>query len=143
MQINHKDIQRAVSLLLKQKGFVVLARESVEGGARPACSVDVFPSSSERLNPFIEEDSFNVEITYYPKTETQESLSDAADRLKLLLLLCPLEIKDRTIETYKVDFSKSGTALVVECDYTFEQAIESDFDDTELMQDLKLDILTD
>ena len=137
--IGCKDVQKAVSRLLKKNNFLVLARESVEGGARPACSVDVFPSSAERLNDYIEEDTFSVEITYYPKTETQENLAEAADKLKPLLLLCPLEIEDRKVQTYSVEFSKSATALVAECSYTLQQAIEDAWDDEETMQELEME----
>lgn len=134
--IGCKEIQKAVSGLLKKKNFLVLARESIEGGKRPACSVDVFPASAERLNNYMEQDTFSVEITYYPKAETQENLAETADKLKPLLLLCPLEVENRTIHTYSVAFSKLDTALIVECDYTLEQVIDTDEFDEELMENI-------
>lgn len=134
--IGCKEIQKAVSGLLKKNNFLVLARESIEGGKRPACSVDVFPASAERLNNYMEQDTFSVEITYYPKAETQENLAETADKLKPLLLLCPLEVENRTIHTYSVAFSKLDTALIAECDYTLEQVIDTDEFDEELMENI-------
>lgn len=141
--IGCKEIQKAVSGLLKKGSFLVLARESVEGGKRPACSVDVFPASAERLNNYMEQDTFSVEIIYYPKTETQENLADTADKLKPLLLLCPLEIENRTIHTYNVSFSKLDTALIAECDYTLEQAIDVDRLHDEFNNELMNDLMND
>lgn len=137
--IECKDIQKAVSGLLKKGGFIVIARESIEGGVRPACSIDVFPSSASRIAHYIEEDTFSVEIVYYPKLETQEHLTDTASELKSLFLYNLLEIEDRKVQTYNVSFSKDGVCLVVECDYTIEQAIENVDEEYEDMSELNME----
>ncbi len=138
--IGHTDIQRAVSRLLKQKGYLVLARESIEGGKRPAASVDVFPSKSEWVGEYMVEDTFSVEVVYYPKTETQEQLAKAAAELKNILLFSPLEIEDRVLHTYEINFSKNNNQLVAEVDYEISQEVDLENEDDETMEELITEI---
>ena len=118
------EIQKAIAELLGRNGFFVVARENQEGAQRPMCGVDVFPATSQRVNDYMQEDSFAVEIEYYPASETHAELIRAADRLKPLLLYQPLEIDGRVLDTSLITFGREDMVLVTELEYTVMQACD-------------------
>ena len=122
--IDCDDIQRAVGGLLRKNGFSVVALEVQDGAKKPFCCVEVFPSESERTAHFIVEDTFSVNIAYYPKVETNEELLRAARIIKRSVLHTPLDIDGRCVETFDVKFDRAGTVLTAAADYTIEQLYE-------------------
>ena len=124
--IECKDIQRAVGALLRDAGFLVVASEAQEGTQKPSCTVDVFPSESERVGQFMVEDTFPVTVMYYPKIETNEELLCAAKIIKNAVLTKPLTIGWRTIEAFKVAADHSGYVLIVDFSYTVTQYFGAD-----------------
>ena len=122
--IDCDDIQRAVGGLLRQNGFSVVALEVQDGAKKPFCCVEVFPSESKRTAHFIVEDTFSVNIAYYPKAETNEELLRAAKTIKHAVLYTPLDIDGRCVETFNVKFDRTDTVLTAAADYTIEQLYE-------------------
>lgn len=136
MRISATDIQRAISGLLADNGFTVLPPESAEGGVKPYCCVEVLPTECERLNGYIENDTYSAGVVYIPRQETQVELLSAADKLRIILLYKPLEVNDRIIDTESVTFSKNdtGNVLIAAMSYEFEQETGYGYDDDEPMQ---------
>lgn len=124
MMIDCDDIQRAVGGLLRKNGFSVVALEVQDGAKKPFCCVEVFPSESERTAHFIVEDTFSVNIAYYPKAETNEELLRAAKIIKRAVLYTPLDIDGRCAETFNVKFDRTDMVLTAAADYTIEQLYE-------------------
>lgn len=140
MSIGCKEIQRGINDILADKGFRVVANEAVEGSKKPCCTVDAVLSSAERLNDFIEEDTFNAEIIYYPAVETREELIKAAEKLRLLLLYTPIEVDGRVIDTYRIDFEFDDPVLISNVSYTLTQNTPYEEEDFEEMTELVLDM---
>ena len=108
------DIERAVADLLKSIGFSVVPVDAEDGFQKPACSIDVFPTGAEAQSWYMEEDSFAVDVAYYPRRETQRELVRAAGAMKRIFLYTPLIIQSRSIDTDRVDFYREGMALHME-----------------------------
>ncbi len=138
--IECEDIQRAVGNILRSGGFDVIALEAQDGAKKPFCCVEVFPSEWERTGQFIQEDTFSVSITYYPRVETNEELLKTAKMLKSILAHNPLDIEERCIETFNIKFSRSGLVLTAETEYTIEQMYENIETDEPLIEELRLNI---
>lgn len=138
--IECEDIQRAVGNILRSGGFDVIALEAQDGAKKPFCCVEVFPSEWERTGQFIQEDTFSVSITYYPRVETNEELLKTAKMLKNILAHNPLDIEERCIETFNIKFSRSGLVLTAETEYTIEQMYENIETDEPLIEELRLNI---
>lgn len=138
--IECEDIQRAVGNILRSGGFDVIALEAQDGAKKPFCCVEVFPSEWERTGQFIQEDTFSVSITYYPRVETNEELLKTAKMLKNILAHTPLDIEERCIETFNIKFSRSGLVLTAETEYTIEQMYENIETDEPLIEELRLNI---
>lgn len=138
--IECEDIQRAVGNILRSGGFDVIALEAQDGAKKPFCCVEVFPSEWERTGQFIQEDTFSVSITYYPRVETNEELLKTAKMLKNILAHNPLDIEERCIETFNIKFSRSGSVLTAETEYTIEQMYENIETDEPLIEELRLNI---
>lgn len=138
--IECEDIQRAVGNILRSGGFDVIALEAQDGAKKPFCCVEVFPSEWERTGQFIQEDTFSVSITYYPRVETNEELLKTAKMLKNILAHNPLDIEDRCVETFDIKLSRSGSVLTAETEYTIEQMYENIETDEPLIEELRLNI---
>ena len=138
--IECEDIQRAVGNILRSGGFDVIALEAQDGAKKPFCCVEVFPSEWERTGQFIQEDTFSVSITYYPRVETNEELLKTAKMLKNILAHTPLDIEERCIETFNIKFSRSGLVLTAETEYTIEPMYENIETDEPLIEELRLNI---
>lgn len=138
--IECEDIQRAVGNILRSGGFDVIALEAQDGAKKPFCCVEVFPSEWERTGQFIQEDTFSVSITYYPRVETNEELLKTAKMLKNILAHNPLDIEERCVETFNIKFSRSGSVLTAETEYTIEQMYENIETDEPLIEELRLNI---
>ena len=136
--IDCDDIQRAVGGLLRQNGFSVVALEVQDGAKKPFCCVEVFPSESERTAHFIVEDTFSVNIAYYPKAETNEELLRAAKIIKHAVLYTPLDIDGRCVETFNVKFDCADTVLTAAADYTIEQLYEMPDESDDEIEELYL-----
>ena len=133
-------IQRAVGNILRSGGFDVIALEAQDGAKKPFCCVEVFPSEWERTGQFIQEDTFSVSITYYPRVETNEELLKTAKMLKNILAHNPLDIEERCVETFDIKLSRSGSVLTAETEYTIEQMYENIETDEPLIEELRLNI---
>lgn len=142
MRIECIDIQRAISGLLSDKGFIVFAPESAEGGTKPYCCVEVLPAQCELHNDYIEQDTYSAAVAYFPKQETQAELLTAADKLRRILLFNPLRINGRVIGTESVTFDKddSGNVLIVSMSYEFEQETGFDSESDDVMMELDFDM---
>lgn len=138
--IECEDIQRAVGNILRSGGFDVIALEAQDGAKKPFCCVEVFPSEWERTGQFIQEDTFSVSITYYPRVETNEELLKTAKMLKNILAHNPLDIEERCVETFDIKLSRSGSVLTAETEYTIEQMYENIEADEPLIEELRLNI---
>lgn len=138
--IECEDIQRAVGNILRSGGFDVIALEAQDGAKKPFCCVEVFPSEWERTGQFIQEDTFSVSITYYPRVETNEELLKTAKMLKNILAHNPLDIEGRCVETFDIKLSRSGSVLTAETEYTIEQMYENIETDEPLIEELRLNI---
>ncbi len=138
--IECEDIQRAVGNILRSGGFDVIALEAQDGAKKPFCCVEVFPSEWERTGQFIQEDTFSVSITYYPRVETNEELLKTAKMLKNILAHNPLDIEERCVETFDIKLSRSGSVLTAETEYTIEQMYENIETDEPLIEELRLNI---
>lgn len=138
--IECEDIQRAVGNILRSGGFDVIALEAQDGAKKPFCCVEVFPSEWERTGQFIQEDTFSVSITYYPRVETNEELLKTAKMLKNILSHNPLDIEERCVETFDIKLSRSGSVLTAETEYTIEQMYENIETDEPLIEELRLNI---
>lgn len=138
--IECEDIQRAVGNILRGGGFDVIALEAQDGAKKPFCCVEVFPSEWERTGQFIQEDTFSVSVSYYPKIETNEELLKTARMLKNILAHNPLDIEERCVETFNIKFSRSGLVLTAETEYTIEQMYENIETDEPLIEELRLNI---
>ncbi len=138
--IECEDIQRAVGNILRSGGFDVIALEAQDGAKKPFCCVEVFPSDWERTGQFIQENTFSVSITYYPRVETNEELLKTAKMLKNILAHNPLDIEERCVETFNIKLSRSGSVLTAETEYTIEQMYENIETDEPLIEELRLNI---
>lgn len=138
--IECEDIQRAVGNILRSGGFDVIALEAQDGAKKPFCCVEVFPSEWERTGQFIQEDTFSVSVSYYPKIETNEELLKTAKMLKNILAHNPLDIEERCVETFDIKLSRSGSVLTAETEYTIEQMYENIETDEPLIEELRLNI---
>ncbi len=138
--IECEDIQRAVGNILRSGGFDVIALEAQDGAKKPFCCIEVFPSEWERTGQFIQEDTFSVSITYYPRVETNEELLKTAKMLKNILAHNPLDIEERCVETFDIKLSRSGSVLTAETEYTIEQMYENIETDEPLIEELRLNI---
>ena len=138
--IECEDIQRAVGNILRSGGFDVIALEAQDGAKKPFCCVEVFPSEWERTGQFIQEDTFSVSVSYYPKIETNEELLKTAKMLKNILSRNPLDIEERCVETFDIKLSRSGSVLTAETEYTIEQMYENIETDEPLIEELRLNI---
>lgn len=135
--IECEDIQRAVGGLLRDNGFSVIALEAQSGAKKPFCCVEAFPSEWERTGQFIQEDTFSVSITYYPRAETNEELLKTAKTLKNILAHTPLDIEDRCVETFDIKLNRADTVLTAAADYTIEQFCESPYETDGEMAELE------
>lgn len=138
--IECEDIQRAVGGLLRDNGFSVIALEAQSGAKKPFCCVEVFPSEWERTGQFIQEDTFSVSITYYPRAETNEELLKTAKTLKNILAHTPFDIEDRCVETFDIKLNRADTVLTAVADYTVEQFCESPYETDGEMAELEFRI---
>lgn len=138
--IECEDIQRAVGGLLRDNGFSVIALEAQSGAKKPFCCVEVFLSEWERTGQFIQEDTFSVSITYYPRAETNEELLKTAKTLKNILAHTPLDIEDRCVETFDIKLNRADTVLTAVADYTVEQFYESPYETDGEMAELEFRI---
>ncbi len=134
------DIERAVADLLKSIGFSVVPVDAEDGFQKPACSIDVFPTGAEAQSWYMEEDSFAVDVAYYPRRETQRELVRAAGAMKRIFLYTPLIIQSRSIDTDRVDFYREGMALHMEVEYTVVQNPHEEEEQPDGMEFLELEM---
>lgn len=133
------DISKAIIELLKNSGFHVVPLETREGFRKPACSVDVFPSEATMQNYYAEDDVFSAEIRYYPHKETYEELIRAADKMKKIILLNPLKINGRCIDTDTISFERDGVSLYAMMEYRFTQNPHEDDEAMEPIENLEME----
>ena len=138
--IGSEDIERALAQLLSENGFLVVPVDVRDGFRKPACSIDVFPCSCTALSWYVEEDSFTVDITYYPEHETQEELIRSAEILKKTLLYTPLQIEKRVVDTNRVEMAREGMEMHIFLEYTLEQNPHGNEDYADKMEDLNLEM---
>lgn len=124
--IQLKDIQSAVSKVLKKNGFSVIASEVKEGFTKPACFVNVMPQSVTLQNRFTELVTDSVEISYFPAVETREELINTANKLKSIFLYTPIQISDRFLSVNEIIFDTDKTTLLAyfELEFLQETAVD-------------------
>ena len=119
--ITIKDIQTAVSKLLKKNKYSVIASEVKEGFSKPACFIEVLPVSIKTENKFSELVTVSVEISYYPLCETKEELIVNAEKLKNIFLYTPIKVKDRFLSVNEITFDSDKSVLTAYFELEFLQ----------------------
>ena len=119
--ITIKDIQTAVSKLLKKNKYSVIAAEVKEGFTKPACFIEVLPVGIEVQNKFSELVTISVEISYYPLCETKEELITNSEKLKNIFLYTPIKVKDRFLSVNEITFDSDKSVLIAYCELEFLQ----------------------
>ena len=119
--ITIKDIQIAVSKLLKKNKYSVIAAEVKEGFSKPACFIEVLPVSITTENRFSELVTVSVEISYYPLCETKEELIENSEKLKNIFLYTPLKVKDRFLSINEITFDSDKSVLTAYFELEFLQ----------------------
>ena len=116
-----KDIQTAVSKLLKKNKYSVIAAEVKEGFSKPACFIEVLPVSVTTENKFSELVTVSVEISYYPLCETKEELITNSEKLKNIFLYTPIKVKDRFLSVNEITFDSDKSVLIAYFELEFLQ----------------------
>ena len=119
--ITIKDIQTAVSKLLKKNKYSVIAAEVKEGFSKPACFIEVLPVSIEVQNKFSELVTVSVEISYFPLCETKEELITNSEKLKNIFLYTPIKVKDRFLSVNEITFDSDKSVLIAYFELEFLQ----------------------
>lgn len=136
--INSIDMAAAAVERLLQGGFDTYSSETDEGFKKPACFADCTAHSVQRVSAMMEDNLFTIKVLYVSKTETQEELLEAENRIKRLFLYNPLEVKDRKVSTYQIDFEREGWNLVALIDYTVTAMADIEEADYDGMENLNL-----
>ena len=121
MRTDEKDIQTQICTILTQNGFSVIASEAQEGFARPACFVNVYPTSVSLLNEYMEQVSDTVEITYIPEIETVAHCAEIAQRMKNIFLYKPFDVKNRHLTIQEMKFSIENQVLYISFNLEYMQ----------------------
>ena len=119
--ITIKDIQTAVSKLLKKNKYSVIAAEVKEGFSKPACFIEVLSVSITTENKFSELVTVSVEISYYPLCETKEELIENSEKLKNIFLYTPIKVKDRFLSVNEITFDSDKSVLTAYFELEFLQ----------------------
>lgn len=119
--ITIKDIQTAVSKLLKKNKYSVIAAEVKEGFPKTACFIEVLPVGIEIQNKFSELVTVSVEISYYPLCETKEELITNSEKLKNIFLYTPIKVKDRFLSINEITFDSDKSVLTAYFELEFLQ----------------------
>ena len=119
--ITIKDIQTAVSKLLKKNKYSVIAAEVKEGFSKPACFIEVLPVSITTENKFFELVTVSVEISYFPLCETKEELITNSEKLKNIFLYTPIKVKDRFLSVNEITFDSDKSVLTAYFELEFLQ----------------------
>ena len=119
--ITIKDIQTAVSKLLKKNKYSVIAAEIKEGFPKPACFIEILPVSITTENQFSELVTVSVEISYYPLCETKEELITNSEKLKNIFLYTPIKVKDRFLPVNEITFDSDKSVLTAYFELEFLQ----------------------
>ena len=119
--ITIKDIQTAVSKLLKKNKYSVIAAEVKEGFSKPACFIEVLSVSITTENKFSELVTVSVEISYYPLCETKEELIENSEKLKNIFLYTPIKVKDRFLSINEITFDSDKSVLTAYFELEFLQ----------------------
>ena len=119
--ITIKDIQTAVSKLLKKNKYSVIAAEVKEGFSKPACFIEVLPVGIEVQNKFSELVTVSIEISYFPLCETKEELIENSEKLKNIFLYTPIKVKDRFLSVNEITFDSDKSVLTAYFELEFLQ----------------------
>ena len=119
--ITIKDIQTAVSKLLKKNKYSVIAAEVKEGFSKPACFIEVLPISITTENKFSELVTISIEISYFPAMETKEELITNSEKLKNIFLYTPIKVKDRFLSVSEITFDSDKSVLTAYFELEFLQ----------------------
>lgn len=119
--ITIKDIQTAVSKLLKKNKYSVIAAEVKEGFSKPACFIEVLPVSITTENKFSELVTVSIEISYFPLCETKEELITNSEKLKKIFLYTPIKVKDRFLSVNEITFDSDKSVLTAYFELEFLQ----------------------
>ena len=119
--ITIKDIQIAVSKLLKKNKYSVIAAEVKEGFSKPACFIEVLPVGIEVQNKFSELVTVSIEISYFPLCETKEELITNSEKLKNIFLYTPIKVKDRFLSINEITFDSDKSVLTAYFELEFLQ----------------------
>lgn len=121
MRISEKDIQTQICTILTENGFSVIASEAQEGFTKPACFVNVYPSSVSLLNGYMEQMSDTVEIKYIPLVETVEHCAEIAQRIKNIFLYKPFDVKNRHLTIQEMEFDIENQVLYISFNLEYMQ----------------------
>lgn len=121
MRISEKDIQTQICTILTQNGFSVIASEAQEGFTKPACFVNVYPSSVSLLNGYMEQMSDTVEIKYIPLVETVEHCAEIAQKIKNIFLYKPFDVKNRHLTIQEMEFDIENQVLYISFNLEYMQ----------------------
>ena len=121
MRISEKDIQTQICTILTENGFSVIASEAQEGFTKPACFVNVYPSSVSLLNEYMEQMSDTVEIKYIPLVETVEHCAEIAQRIKNIFLYKPFDVKNRHLTIQEMEFDIENQVLYISFNLEYMQ----------------------
>ena len=141
--ITIKDIQTAVSKLLKKNKYLVIAAEVKEGFTKPACFIEVLPVGIEVQNKFSELVTVSVEISYYPLCETKEELITNSEKLKNIFLYTPIKVKDRFLSVNEITFDSDKSVLVAYFELEFLQETNTKTVSMPKMRELQERVVTD
>ena len=141
--ITIKDIQTAVSKLLKKNKYSVIAAEVKEGFSKPACFIEVFPVSVAAENKFYELVTLGIEISYHPLMETKEELIVNAEKLKNIFLYNPIKVKDRFLSVSEITFDSDKSTLIAYFELEFLQETNTKSASQPKMKTLQERVVTD
>ena len=141
--ITIKDIQTAVSNLLKKNKYSVIASEVKEGFQKPACFIEVFPVSVAAENKFYELVTLGIEISYHPLMETKEELILNAEKLKNIFLYTPIKVKDRFLSVSEITFDSDKSTLIAYFELEFLQETNTKSASQPKMKTLQERVVTD
>ncbi len=135
--INEKDIQTRIAELLTEEGFNVVASETQEGFEKPAVFVNVYPTSITLENASMEQVTDSIEIKYIPAVETVEECADAAQKLRMIFMYKPFEVRDRRLTVQQIEFDIEDCVLYAYFDLRYMQETP-DYEEYDLIENIEI-----
>jgi hypothetical protein len=132
-----KQIKKAINDVLIKNGCDVYSSETDEGFKKPVYFVDIFPVEKEKTTSVYETVRLSAEIQYEPSVETDEECIEKAEAMAQWFT-APIEVDDRKLTIYNLEFNTENAVLYVTFDIEFMQLIDENPPTIDNMESLKI-----